>query len=99
MRSAYRSMTCDNDASLVDSATSDRHNARMKSLLNIVRKKINSGAVSVTEIARECGCSREYVYKLLREDSQPTIGIAEKLAAAVGAEITVKMKKRKKIVK
>lgn len=69
----------------------------MKNLLDIVRQKLDLGVVNISQLASSCGCSREYIYKLLRGDSQPTITIAEKLANAVGAEITVKMKTRKKI--
>lgn len=69
----------------------------MSQLLDIVRRSVESKAVSITELASACNCSREHIYKLLRGESQPTIPLAEKLAAAVGAEISVKMKHRKKI--
>lgn len=69
----------------------------MKDLLIIVRDQLDLGLVTISELASSCDCSREYIYKLLRGDSQPTITIAEKLANAVDAEITVKMKKRKKM--
>lgn len=68
----------------------------MESLLSIVQNELNAGRVTVAELATACGVSREYIYKLLRGDSQPTVPKAEKLAAAVGAEITVKTKRRKK---
>lgn len=69
----------------------------MDTLMAIVRHELESGSVTVAELASACEVSREYIYKLLRGDSQPTVPKAEKLARAVGAEITVKQARRKKI--
>ena len=69
----------------------------MESLLSKVRSELQSKTVTVAEVANACGVSREYIYKILREDSHPTVPVAEKLAAAVGLQITVRNATRKKI--
>ena len=68
----------------------------MKALLDIVRAKLSAKAISIAELAVACNCSRAYIYKMLRQDSQPTVPMAERLAAAVDAEITVKRRRPKK---
>jgi DNA-binding phage protein len=62
----------------------------MEQLLETIRTAIASKAISVSFLARECGVSREYVYRLLAGDSCPTMTVAEKLASAVGMEITLR---------
>ena len=69
----------------------------MKTLLDLVRRNSEEGRTTVAVLADACDCSREYIYKMLREDSHPTVPMAEKLARAVGAEITVKLRKSGKI--
>lgn len=69
----------------------------MEALLSKVRQSLEAKAVTVKQLADACGVSREYIYKILREDSHPTVPVAEKLAAAVGLQITVKKRGRQKI--
>lgn len=69
----------------------------METLLSTVRQSIKSKSVSVKQLADACGVSREYIYKILREDSHPTVPIAEKMASAVGMQLTLKKASRKKI--
>ena len=69
----------------------------MESLLSKVRADLDSKVVTIKYLADACGVSREYIYKILREDSHPTVPVAEKLAAAVGLQITVKNASRKKL--
>lgn len=69
----------------------------MEALLSKVRQAINAKSVSVKELADTCGVSREYIYKILREDSHPTVPVAEKLASAVGLQFTLKKASRHKI--
>lgn len=71
--------------------------AIMDALLTKVRQAISSKAISVKCLADECGVSREYIYKMLRGDSHPTVPVAEKMAAAVGMQFTLKAAARKKI--
>ena len=84
-------------STLVDVPQKATRMSAMEALLVIVRRELDAGHVSVAELADACDVSREYIYKLLRGDSQPTVPKAEKLAAAVGAEITVKTRSRRKI--
>ena len=69
----------------------------MNELIDILRRSIDSGDHSVAAIAARCGCSRTHIYNVLNREQQPTLALAEKIADAIGAEITVKTKRRKKI--
>jgi DNA-binding phage protein len=69
----------------------------MEALLAIVRKKIADGTVTVSELAVSCGVTKAYIYKLLREKSHPTVPVAERMANAVGAELLVKTRSKKKL--
>jgi transcriptional regulator with XRE-family HTH domain len=69
----------------------------MSSLLSILESAITSRRASVAEISAACGCSRQHIYQVMKGEQQPTFALAEKIANALGAEITVKIKGRKKI--
>ena len=69
----------------------------MNDLIQILRDSIDSGDHSVATIASRCDCSRTHVYNILDRKQQPTLALAEKIANAIGAEITVKTKRRRKI--
>jgi transcriptional regulator with XRE-family HTH domain len=69
----------------------------MSSLLTILQSAINSRRTTVAEISAACGCSRQHIYQVMRGEQQPTFALAEKIANALGAEITVKIKKGQKI--
>lgn len=69
----------------------------MEALLQQVRHSIDCKKVSVKQLADACGVSREYIYKILREDSHPTVPVAEKMASAIGLQFTLKKSKRQKI--
>jgi transcriptional regulator with XRE-family HTH domain len=70
----------------------------MDALLLQMRSKLDSGEVTTTDLALACDVSRQYIYKILRGESHPTVPVAEKLAAAIGLEITLKKATRKKIL-
>lgn len=69
----------------------------MNELLILVRQHIDDGSITIADLARQCDCSREYVYKLLRGGSCPTVAVAEKLAKAVDAEFVLKNRSKRKI--
>lgn len=56
----------------------------MNDLIDMLQKSVDSGKLSVAQLADACGCSRQYVYNLLNRKSEPTVSVAEKLAIAVG---------------
>jgi transcriptional regulator with XRE-family HTH domain len=68
----------------------------MSSLIAILRAAIESGRATVTDISAACGCSRQHIYQVMKGEQQPTFALAEKIANALGAEITVKIKGSKK---
>jgi transcriptional regulator with XRE-family HTH domain len=69
----------------------------MTSLIEILRAAIESRRITVTDISAACGCSRQHIYQVMNGEQQPTFALAEKIANALGAEITVKIRKGQKI--
>ena len=69
----------------------------MSQLITAMRKAIDTGRVTVTELADSAGCSRQYIYNLLEGISEPTLTKAEKLAVACG--FSLEIRKPKKISK
>jgi transcriptional regulator with XRE-family HTH domain len=69
----------------------------MEKLINILKDALSSKRITVAELSRECGCSRQHIYQILNGEQHPTLHLAEKILAALGAEITVKIKKGQKI--
>lgn len=56
----------------------------MNDLIKAIKNSVDSGKLSVADIASATDCSRQYIYNLMRGKSEPTISVAEKLAKAVG---------------
>ena len=69
----------------------------MEKLVSAMTAAIESGQVSVAQLAAAAGCSRQYVYTVLDGKSIPTVAIAEKLAEAVGASLQLVSRRSKKI--
>jgi transcriptional regulator with XRE-family HTH domain len=65
----------------------------MEKLSKRVNHCIESGDVTIADIAKACGCSRQHIYKVIAGKSEPTISLAEKLADSCGFSLRIKRKK------
>ena len=68
----------------------------MKDLIQLVQKEVSSGRLSMSELARRAGCTRQYLYQILREESDPTLPLAAKIAEACGFQVEIKKSREKK---
>ena len=71
----------------------------MKQLQQLLKNAIKSKQKTVKAIADDCKCSRQHIYQIIRGEQQPTIGLAEKILSSLGAELTIKMKAKRKTEK
>ena len=62
----------------------------MKDLIYAVQNEIDKGKTTIAQLAMETGCSRQYVYNLLKGKSDPTMAVAERLAATVGFSLVLR---------
>jgi DNA-binding phage protein len=65
----------------------------MNELINLVRQRIDSKSVTITCLAAQVGISRAHIYKLLAGESEPTLPLAERLATALGADLSLTVHK------
>ena len=57
----------------------------MKELLTEkIQSCIDSGQVTIADLSRESGCSRQHIYNFLSGKSELTVSLAERLANACG---------------
>lgn len=70
----------------------------METLVQILDDAIKQRDVNVSALARDCGCSRQHIYQIVRGQQQPSLAIAEQICRALGAELCIKKKKSKKAV-
>jgi DNA-binding phage protein len=69
----------------------------MEQIKIFLREAIDTRAVTIQDLARTCGCSRMQIYNILKDEHTPSIDLAEKILNAIGAEIVVKKRSRRKI--
>lgn len=67
------------------------------SLIDALKKEIDSKRQTVTAIARAANCSRQHIYGVISGKSEVTLAMAERLAGAIG--MTLNLKKGKNSVK
>lgn len=67
----------------------------MEKVAQIVKSKLDSKEFNVTELAELSGCSRQYIYDLLKSPPKYslTVPMAEKLLQICGYKLDIKMQK------
>lgn len=68
----------------------------MKQLVALLNSAIETKVVTITELSTTVGCSRQHIYNILQGKQDPTVHIAEQLANAIGASLTLTFKKNPK---
>lgn len=56
----------------------------MVAVRNRIRELANQKGLSLVEVARRARISRWYLYRVMRDEQQPTLGVARRIAAALG---------------
>ena len=68
----------------------------MENLLLYLKESVQRGDVTMSGLARNVGCSRQHLYGVINGDHQMSLSLAEKIAAQIGCEFTLKKKPRKR---
>lgn len=68
----------------------------MNDLITLLETAVKNGTTTIAEISQKSDCSRQYVYNVINRKSDPTLHIAEKLAAAVGVSFVLSNKNKGK---
>ena len=68
--------------------------AVMQELTSKIKGCILAGKVTITDLARICGCSRQHIYNVLEGKSELTISLAEKIADECGFSLRIGNKKK-----
>lgn len=71
----------------------------MKKVIDEARKSITEQRITVTGLAEKCGCTRQHIYQILSGVQHPSAPLMEKIANALGLEITVKKASKKKTLR
>lgn len=58
----------------------------MDEFIGELKRRIDSGGINVSELARESGVTRAYVYRIARQEQVPSIAVAERIATNLGLE-------------
>lgn len=66
----------------------------MQQLVTLLNSAIQTKAVTITKLAADTGCSRQYVYNILKGEQIPSLVMAEKLADSIGFSLTVTTRKK-----
>jgi len=66
----------------------------MDQLRKILQVQIDTNAVTVADLARHLGCSRQHIYNILKGQRFPTMDFAERLAAELGLVINLSVRKK-----
>lgn len=67
----------------------------MAKLLDAIRKAINTGEESPASVAKRAGVARSQISRLLSGERGVSVDVAERLAEALGLQITIGRKGRK----
>lgn len=70
----------------------------MKPLVEMIRFALQNKTVTVKQLATEVGCSRQHIYQILNGENVPSMLMAEKLADAIGCEISLHVSTKSKKV-
>lgn len=68
----------------------------MNDLITLLKTAVDNGTTTIAEISQKSECSRQYVYNVLNRKSDPTLHVAEKMAAAVGVSFVLSSKNKAK---
>lgn len=82
-------------SNLVDGKVKGNKMSAMDKLISAIRKSIDRGDVTITELATAAGCSRQHIYGILGGGHQLSLPLAEKLAKAVGFELVCRPHRKK----
>ena len=68
----------------------------METLQQLIRDAIDRRQITISGLAKDCGCSRQHIYHILEDERQPTFDLVQKILHALDAEIVVKKRKPRK---
>lgn len=61
----------------------------MTAFAEALKKAIDSGKISVYQLAQKTGLSRVHIYRLMRGEQAPALDTAEAIAKEIGVKITI----------
>lgn len=66
----------------------------MDQLLKILQTELDTHVVTVAQLAKRLGCSRQHIYNILNGEREPTLPFAERLAGELGLTIQLAIEKK-----
>lgn len=66
----------------------------MSQLLKILQTELDTQVVTVADLSKRLGCSRQHIYNILHGNRKPTLDFAEKLAAELGLTLRLAVEKK-----
>lgn len=67
----------------------------MDSLIKIIEAELEKTTTTATDFARKAGITRQYLYKLLRRECDPTLPLAARIAEICGARLEIRGRGKK----
>lgn len=67
----------------------------MDSLIKIIEDELAKKRTTVSAFARAVGISRQYLYQILRKESEPTLPLAARLAELCGGKLEIRRQGKK----
>lgn len=67
----------------------------MERLREMLRQTIDAKRLTIVEIARMAGCSRQHIHNLLNGDRDISMSLAERLAEICGSRLEIKRGRKK----
>ena len=63
--------------------------AAMQQLVTLLNAAVETKAVTITQLATDTACSRQYIYNILQGKQIPSLVMAERLANSIGFSLAM----------